>query len=216
MKLSTICLVLLAPLSACANNGQGPLNLVGGNPTTPAIVNVPAGTKIAVIGQSNGLKVAPYMQTAAPRSMVINLAVSGSPISSWSPGGINYQNTILQLRSQRRIDFLVLVSGEYEAEGGPDNTNTAAYDWQKNFEAMVSGFRIDLNSPGLIVVYSRITSTFNGSFLAIVRRAQERENNPTTRMVDLDGISLDPTGNHYPPEGYQAMAQRFIQAMEAN
>ena len=137
----------------------------------------------------------------------INCAVSGSLLSSWAPGAVNYQNCLDKVHaSGQSVAGIVFWQGEQEATFGPASV---ASSWDQNFTYLMNNFRSATNSTSVKVVYIRISNRIGQPFMDQVRHAQENVFIPNGVMVDVDDVPLL-DAYHYTPDNYQGILSRVL------
>lgn len=151
------------------------------------------------------------LETKGVRVNQIDLAVGGTWIDAWTPGGSLYPTMVEAGLKQKHTDILLFWQGEAEAISGDP---VRAEAWGRKFTQMVLQLRKDLNEPNLRVIFCQIgaTPTLYGTYPVwqTVQEEQQKIFLPNVTMVKTD--DQDFAGwLHTDEVGYRAIAYRIAQ-----
>lgn len=163
---------------------------------------------------------------------VIKCAYAGSSLADdWERGAVKGNMLYkIMLEQINNACYLLDSSGfSYSFEGffwiqgekdASDNSDSDAY--QDNMKDFIEGVRIDLKSPDLPFILSRLPSKQPYAYLQTVRNAQEKitEIVNNTRWIDTDSLALDKDSVHFISSGVKKLgsmlASSFLNLITSN
>jgi hypothetical protein len=174
-------------------------NGCGGNsPIAPSSVTI--SRPLVLSGQSNALMVAPILGAIYPRP-VLTVAESGRAIEGWSSGptGVHWRELIPLL--QQPIQAFAWWQGESDR----DNAN-----YLSDLRDLMARVRQTTANPQLLIIEVRILDIpLNAGVRAVQETFVRTDTNAV--LISSDGFQLE-SGDHLTQAGYQAVAQRILDA----
>ncbi len=179
--------------------------------------------KPTIVGVGPGLSFGKQMAAADPNVQIglIPTAVGGSPIKSWTPGGVHEPTNTRPYDDalSRTFRVLALQGGELKGiiwhQGESDRNNVEGYE--EALVALVDRFRKEFQTPDLPFVAAQLASYYTESEAGAIKINQAIAQLPMhrahTAVVSTDGLQSKADNVHLDTSSSRALGQRYAVAM---
>ena len=172
---------------------------------------------IVIIGQSNGVRMSPYLKSIMPKYLVVNCAKGGSSVDEWQPGDSLYRNFVNTVNSKKQSGYIL--SGVCLFQGERDSYETSIYQkWSDLTMNFLNSFMTETNSLGVRIAIAQLGKQPTDRPRPYWKNIQTQQVSIINRYENFKLVrtsTISPyypsSGPHYSATAYEKIAKLFQQ-----